>query len=209
MKLYWSPRSPFVRKVMVCAHELGIADRIEKIYTLVSASSVNTNMLRVNPLGRIPALVTDDGALLYDSVVICEYLDTRYGGSRLFPTDGRRWNTLRRHALANGTLELLVLWRGELTRPGSQQSPQTLAAYDSKVRSALTAANVDADALTNGPVDIAHVTLGIALGYLDFRFRELGWRSTYPQLAHWFGSHAARPSMRLTQPEDELAQTVR
>jgi glutathione S-transferase len=203
MKVYWSPRSPFVRKVMVCAHELGISDRIEKIYTLVSASKVNADMLQLNPLGRIPALVTDENAVLYDSVVICEYLDSRYGGGRLFPVDGkRRWDTLRRHALANGMLELLVLWRSELSRPASQQSPDTLHAFEHKVVSALSAAAAE-EALDGVDVDIAHVTLGVALGYLDFRYADIDWRARHPRLADWYESFGARPSMRNTLPEDE------
>jgi glutathione S-transferase len=206
MKLYWSPRSPFVRKVMVCAHELGIADRIEKVYTLVSASSVNADMMHASPLGRIPALLTEDGETLYDSVVICEYLDARYGRCRLFPSVGkRRWDTLRRHALANGMLELLVLWRGELGRPESQQSPETLRAYRSKAASGLSAAERDAAALEDTHVDIAHVTLGVVLGYLDFRYGNIDWRSQHPGLARWYESFGVRPSMRQTAPEDELA----
>ncbi|MGZ5091626.1 MAG: glutathione S-transferase family protein [Burkholderiales bacterium] len=202
MKLYWSPRSPFVRKVMVCAHELAISDRIEKVYTLVSSSKVNADMLRVNPLGRIPALVTEDNTVLYDSVVICEYLDSRYGG-RLFPRDEKqRWNSLRRHALANGMLELLVLWRSELSRPESQQSPETLRAFERKVASALSAAATE-EALDTVEVDIAHVTLGVVLGYLDFRYADIDWRARHPRLARWYGSFSARLSMTNTLPEDE------
>jgi glutathione S-transferase len=188
---------------MVCAHELDMSDRIEKIYTLVSASKVNAEMMRVNPLGRIPALVTEDGAVLYDSVVICEYLDVRHGGRRLFPLDGKqRWDTLRRHALANGMLELLVLWRSELSRPASQQSPDTLQAFEHKVFSGLSAAAKEA-ALERVRVDMGHVTLGIALGYLDFRYAELEWRARHPRLAEWYESFSARPSMANTLPEDE------
>ena len=122
MKLYWSPRSPFVRKVMVCAHELGIAERIETIYTLVSMSTLNEDARQVNPLGRIPALVTDQGVVLYDSAVICEYLDVTYGEARLFGgQDAQRWDRLRRHALADGMLETLVLWHGERRKDAAQR----------------------------------------------------------------------------------------
>ena len=173
MKLYWSPRSPFVRKVMVCAHELGVADRIEKIYTLVSQSTVNAEMLRVNPIGRIPALVTDEGALLYDSVVICEYLDTADGRAILFPREpDRRWDALRRHALADGLLETLVLWRSELGRKAHHQSPDVLSAFEQKTASALAAA--DRTHAGEDRVDIGNVTLGVVLGYLDFRFGRMG-----------------------------------
>jgi glutathione S-transferase len=207
MKLYWSPRSPFVRKVMVCAHELGIAGDIEKIYTLVSASTVNNHAMQANPIGRIPALVTDEGKILYDSVVICEYLDALHGNHRLFPRQGDdRWNVLRRHALANGTLEILVLWRGELSRPTAQRSPETLDAYRAKVTSGLAAAARD-DALESADIDIAHVTLGVVLGYLDFRYAEFDWRTQQPALAKWYESFGARPSMRETAPQDELQKS--
>ena len=95
MKLYWSSRSPFVRKVMVCAHECGLAARIECVRTLVMMTRPNPDLLPVNPLGKIPTLVLDDGSALYDSTVICEYLDSLHGGSRLFPESGpARWTAM-------------------------------------------------------------------------------------------------------------------
>ena len=208
MKLYWSPRSPFVRKVMVCAHELDVADRIERLYALVSMSATNPAVMQANPLGRIPALVTDDGMALYDSVVICEYLDARYGESRLFPADlDRRWDCLRRHALADGLLETLVLWRSEGTRDPSRQSREVLAAFGVKAQSALDAAEREAAHLADAEIDIGHIALGAALGYLDFRYGELGWRTGRPHLSRWFESFGARPSMRKTAHEDELAKS--
>ena len=209
MKLFWSSRSPFVRKAMVCAHELGIADRIEKISTLVSSSSVNAEMLRVNPLGRIPALVTERGEVLYDSVVICEYLDAVHGRRRLFPSDAtHRWNALRRHALADGMLEILVLWRSELGRVPPQQSADVLAAFERKIESALDAAEHEHAALENADVDIGHITLGVALGYLDFRYTAFDWRRAHPRLAGWFQIFGARASMQATRPYDERTSTA-
>jgi glutathione S-transferase len=206
VKLHWSPRSPFVRKVMVCAHELGIAARIETLYTLVSMRKSNPEMLRVNPLGRIPALVLDDGSVLYDSVVICEYLDVTFGDHLLFPRDGaKRWDALRRHALADGLLETLVLWRDERTRRDPQQSPEIHAAFESKARSALAAAEHQADRLAGGAPDVGDLTLGVALGYLDFRYADLRWRDAHPRLARAYDTIAARPSMRETAPYDENA----
>ncbi len=206
MKLYWSPRSPFVRKVMVCAHELGIADRIEKEYTLVSVRDANPEMLRVNPLGRIPALVTDDAKTLYDSVVICEYLDDVHGKHRLFPAHGeRKWDALRRHALSNGLLETLVRWRDERSREAARQAADILAAFERKVRSTLSAAEADRPALENPQLDIGHLTLGVALGYLDFRYAEVDWRAPHPRMAQWFETFSARPSMQQTLPVDAQA----
>jgi glutathione S-transferase len=205
MKLHWSPRSPFVRKVMVCAHELGITERIEKIYTLVSVRKPNDDMLRVNPVGRIPALVLDDGRVLYDSAVICEYLDTMFG-QRIFPAQGdARWDALRRHALADGMLETGILWLGERTRPEPQQSPEMHAACERKLRSALAAAELEAHRLRGDAPDIGDLTLGVALGYLDFRYADLKWREAAPKLAESYAVLAARPSFVSTQPYDENA----
>lgn len=204
MKLYWSPRSPFVRKVMVAAHELGIADRIETIYTLVSPSAVNADVQKVNPIARIPTLVTDSGMVLYDSHVICEYLDAEHGGAKLFPKQGeRRWDALRRLALGDGMLETGVLWRGERTRPAPQQSSPILLGFDQKITSALDAVEADATALKLDGIDIGEIALGCALGYLDFRFVELDWRARCPKAAKWFESFGARPSMQETIPHDE------
>jgi glutathione S-transferase len=203
VKLYWSPRSPFVRKVLVCAHELGIADRIEKEYTLVSLRQPNAEMMRVNPLGRIPALVLDDGSVLYDSAVICEYLDATFG-PRLFPRqDAARWDALRRHALADGLIETAILWLAERTRPSAQQSPEMHAACERKIRSALAAAESEAERLGADSPDIGDLTLGVALRYLDFRYAQLGWRAAAPRLAAAFDALAQRASLRLTEPHDE------
>ena len=204
MKLYWSPRSPFVRKVMVCAHELGITERIETVYALVSMSKVNPEVMRVNPVGRIPALVTDDARVLYDSHVICEYLDARYGESRLFrgQTDAR-WDALRRLALGDAMLETLVLWRSEQTRPASQQSPAVLDAFERKATSALEALELEDSTPRGDTVDIGDVAIGCALGYLDFRYAALDWRARAPRSAAWFESFNARPSMQHTVPYEE------
>ena len=204
MKLYWSSRSPYVRKVMVFAHECGLAGRIECVRTLVAMTRPNTDLLRINPLGRIPTLVLDDGSALYDSTVICEYLDSLHGGRRLFPESGQaRWTALRRHALGNNLIDNLMLWRNELTRPQIQQSPETLAAFELKVRNAVAALDGEAAALAAAPVDIGHVAIGSALGYADFRFAQIGWRSSCTHIARWFETFAQRPAMRDTAHVDQ------
>src|SRR3954447_8711164 len=109
MRLHWSPRSPFVRKVMVTAHELGLADRIDCVRTVVRMTQLNRDLLPENPLSKIPTLVLPDGTVLIDSVVICEYLDAVAGGDILFPPAGaERWTALARHALGNGLLDILI-----------------------------------------------------------------------------------------------------
>jgi glutathione S-transferase len=204
MKLYWSPRSPFVRKVMVCARELRLADRIETVYALVSPSQLNAEVLRVNPIGRIPALQTQSGMVLYDSNVICEYLDVEHGSSQLFPK-GRpqRWDTLKHLALADGMLETGVMWRFERTKPAPQQSSHFLLACDQKITHALAAAEKDASSLRLDGFDIGEIGMACALGYLDFRFVELDWRASCPRAAKWFETFNARESMQKTIPRQE------
>ncbi len=204
MKLYWSSRSPFVRKVMAFAHECGVAARIECVPTLVAMTQPNADLLKINPTGKIPTLLLDDGSPLYDSTVICEYLDSLHDGRKLFPESGlERWTALRRHALGNNLLDNLMLWRNEILRPQSQQSPETLAAFDLKVRNAVAALDREADALTADPVGISHVAIACALSYSDFRFAQLGWRRGNDRIAHWFDAFAQRPSMLNTAHVDQ------
>jgi glutathione S-transferase len=203
MKLYWSPRSPFVRKVMVFAHEAGLAGRIETVKTLVSSTAANRELMRVNPLGKIPTLVTNDGKVLFDSYVICDYLDGLHAGAKLIPqSPDIRWQALRWHALGDNLLDNLVPWRGELMRSKPQQSPETLAAYEAKTRASVDFLESEAAALDSTAVGIGHVAVGVALGYLDFRFPDLDWRDGHPQLSDWHASFAQRPSFRNTMPVD-------
>jgi len=204
MKLYWSSRSPFVRKVMVFAHECGLAGRIECERTLVAMNRPNAELLKINPTGKIPTLLLDDGSALYDSTVICEYLDSLHGGAKLFPPSGPgRWTALRRHALGNNLLDNLMLWRNEALRPQPQQSGEILAAFETKVRNAIAALDREADALAADPVSIGHVAIACALGYTDFRFAALGWRSGNDRIARWYDAFARRTSMAATAHVDQ------
>jgi len=196
MKLHWSSRSPYVRKVMVFAHECGLASRIDCERTLVAMTKPNAGLLPVNPTGKIPTLVLDDGSALYDSAVICEYLDSLHDRPKLFPPSGpARWTALRRHALGSNLLDNLVLWRNEVLRPPQQQSPETLAAFELKVRNAVAALDREADALAADPPGIGHVAIACALGYIDFRFAQLGWRDGNARIARWYDAFVQRPSM--------------
>jgi glutathione S-transferase len=203
MKLHWSPRSPFVRKVMVFAHEAGLADRIETIPTKVAMTQPNADLLKVNPLGKIPTLITDDGMVLYDSTVICEYLDTLHRGSKLIPREsGKHWQALRWHAMGDNMLDTLVLWRNETLRHQPQQSPETIVGFLIKTQTSLDALEKEEPQLAAAPFGIGHVALGVALGYIDFRFPDLRWRDGRPKLAAWYEAFARRPSMQNTVPVD-------
>jgi len=204
VKLYWSSRSPFVRKVMVFAHECGLASQLKLERTLVAMNNPNRGLLKTNPTGKIPTLELDDGRALYDSTVICEYLDSVQQGTRLFPAAGEaRWTALRRHALGNNLTDNLMLWRNELLRPSAQQSPETLAAFELKVRNALDALESEAAALAQDPLSIGHIAIAVALSYIDFRFAALGWREGHGRLTQWYEAYAQRPAMRDTAFVDQ------
>lgn len=203
MKLLWSSRSPFVRKVMVAAHETGQAARIECVRTVVAPAKPNVEVMALNPLNKLPTLVLDDGRVLYDSRVICEYLDGLHGGSKLFPSEGAaRLEALRRQALSDGLLDVLLVWLAERFRPPEQQSAALIEACGLKLQTALDALENDAAALERTPFGIAHVAIGCALGYADFRFADAGWRQDRPRLAAWAAAVHARPSFLTTQHAD-------
>jgi len=204
MKLHWSPRSPYVRKVMMVAHETGLAGRLELVRSVVAMSKPNHDVLRDNPLGRIPTLVTGDGSILFDSIVICEYLDSLHAGAKLFPPSGpARWQALRWHALADGMLDTLIIFRNEREQPPAQRNGDWLANFALKIATSLDAIEREAGEVEAAPFGIGHVGLACALGYLDFRFEDLGWRSGRPRAAAWFGKVAERPSVKLTAPAQE------
>ena len=201
MKLHWSPKSPFVRKVMVCAHELGVVPRLTLVRSVAAMTKPNPQIMADNPLSKIPTLVLDDGTVLIDSIVICEYLNALVEGP-LFPALGdAKWRALRRHALANGLLDILILWRNERDR--SPSSEVLMSAFETKTWATLARFESEVDALAQEPLNIGHVALGCMLGYMDFRFETLGWRAKVPKLAHWNERIAARPSFAATEPSLE------
>jgi glutathione S-transferase len=201
MTLHWSPRSPFVRKVMVVAHELGLVDKITLRRTVVRMTDPNRDLMADNPISKIPTLLLDDGTVLCDSIVISEYLDALAGG-RLFPSGPARWVTLSRQALANGLLDLLILWRNERDKPAENQTASWLHGFQLKNDAALDHFERLASALADETFDIAHVTLGCCLSYLDFRFADLNWRDGHPKLASWHATFCARPSAQATEIVD-------
>jgi glutathione S-transferase len=204
MKLRYSPTSPYVRKVMVVALETGIAERIERLPTTVAPTRPNEEVARENPLVKVPALTTDDGLVLYDSPVICEYLDTLHGGATLFPASGKaRWVALRQQALGDGILDAAILGRYEIQRPKEYQWQDWMDAQLRKVRGALSALEMEAEnGELGGALTIGQVAIGCALGYLDFRYASEEWRGRRRNLAAWFGEFSKRKSMQLTVPRD-------
>ena len=204
MKLRYSPTSPYVRKVMVVALETGLAERIERIPTMVAPTKPIDEVARENPLVKVPALTTDDGLVLYDSPVICEYLDTLHAGPKLFPAAGQaRWLALRQQALGDGILDAAILGRYEILRPKEYQWPDWIDAQLRKVRGALGALEIEVEAgELGGPIGIGQITVACALGYLDFRYASEEWRGKHRRLAAWFDEFSKRKSIELTRPKD-------
>src|SRR4051794_39228052 len=191
MKLRYSPNSPYVRKVMVLAIETGLDKRIEKIATTVVPTSTAGEIAAENPLMKVPTLTTDDGQVLYDSPVICEYLDSLHSATKAFPAAGAaRWNALRQQALGDGLLDAALLNRYENSlRPENLRWKDWSAGQLAKVRGALAALEAEAGQLS-GALTIGQITAGCALGYLDFRYPDDGWRDRHNKLAAWYQDFA-------------------
>jgi glutathione S-transferase len=204
MKLYWSSRSPYVRKVMVTAHECGLADQIEREAIVVSAYLPNTDMLKKNPLGKIPTLILDDDSAVYDSRVICEYLDNQHDGSPLFPrTWPERLEALRFQATGDGMLDMLIMRLYEdRVRNDAQRSEELVGALQGKLSASLDSLDTAVATLQKLPFGIGHIAIGSALSYMDFRFADDNWRENRTALAQWHGTFRARPSVIATEHID-------
>lgn len=200
MKLFHSPSSPFVRKVMVLLLEAKATDRVALIPVSGNPLDPGTMPVDRNPLGKIPALERDDGPTLYDSRVITRYLDDTLQ-SGLYPAAPHLWDTLTLEATADGIAEAAVLIRYEFhVRPEAARSPDWAEAQWQKIDRALTAVEARWMSHLSGPLDMGQIAIGCALGYLDFRLADRDWRKTRPSLAAWYASFSDRPAMRATAP---------
>ena len=200
MKLHWSPKSPYVRKVMICLHELGMTDQVENIRSVAAMLKPNAQIMKDNPLSKIPTLTTADGIHLFDSLVICEYLND-LGHGALFPQSGpEKWQSLRWHALGDGLLDALILWRNERER--EQPLTALIDAFELKFHATLQLLTAELNELSQSSFNIGTLTLGCALGYTDYRFESLQWQSKYVELAQWYKQLCLRPAFQTTQPLD-------
>ncbi|MCC7047374.1 MAG: glutathione S-transferase [Alphaproteobacteria bacterium] len=198
MKLFFSAASPYVRKVMVVAHELGVADRIEHLPSAAHPVKRDSTIVAHNPLGQVPTLLLDDGSPLYDSRVICEYLEAQHGKSRIFPPNGAaRWRALREQTLADGLIDGALRARYEMTRPSDKIWADWHQGQIAKIQSSLSEIEKTASGLGDR-VDIGTISIACALGYLDLRFADLQWRKAHPSTAAWYARFESRPSMKAT-----------
>ena len=200
MKLYHSSTSPYVRKVMVTLHE---TDQLEDV-TLVPGSGTPLDASKApiaqNPLGKVPALEREDAPALYDSRVICRFLDDR-AGAGLYSSGERAWDVLTVEATADGILDaaLLMVYDSRL-RPEEMRMPEIVEGQWAKVFRALQVLDGRWLSHLHGPLDMGQIAVGCALGYLDLRHDSRNWRQAAPDLANWYARFAERPAMAATQP---------
>jgi glutathione S-transferase len=200
MKLRFSLLSPYVRKVSVTLIETGLEDRVENILTNVW--DPETDIANNNPLGKVPALILDDGQVLYDSHVICEYLDSLHDGDKLFPQPGpARWQALRLHALGDGITDAGILTLLEGRRPEEFKYEKWIQRQTAAMLRGMDALENDLENLDAG-FGIGQICVACSLGWLDFRFPDLGWRADHPGLADWLEGASERPSMMQTVPKE-------
>ena len=197
MRLLWSSRSPFARKVMIAVHELGLNERIGTERVVVNSIRPNPEVMRFNPLGKIPTLILDDGTTFFDSRVIIGYLIELAQDTRLIPQGAPRWITLRREVLGDGIMEADLRWIDERNREPSMQMPAQIEACRTKIVAGLDALEADEGLGVDG-ADLGAIAVASALAHLDFRFAELGWRRGRPRLEAWFDVFSRRPSMTAT-----------
>ncbi|MBR0644657.1 glutathione S-transferase family protein [Plastoroseomonas hellenica] len=202
MKLLYLVSSPYARKVLVLAHEAGLADRLEVIPAetspIRSAPAVNT----ANPLGKVPVLLRDGAPALYDSVVICEYLDGLHAGRGLFPEAGEaRWRSLRLHALADGLCDAAIAVRREDNRPSALHWPEWRLAHLRKLAQTYDLLEGEVAAFGDA-VEIGQIALATALGWIEFRRAGPDFREAHPRLADWYQAFSRRPSMLATPVSD-------
>lgn len=199
MQIYFSPFSPYVRKCLVTAHELGLNERVQLLPSNANPVTRDQEIIAKNPLGKVPTFITVDGAVLYDSRVICEYLND-LGNGALVPRSGaERWSALTLQALGDGILDGALIARYEdVARPEALRWPEWRAAQLDKARTSLAHLAANPELIAPHRVDIGTLTVACALWYLDLRFADFGWREQFPAVADWYQVFSQRPSLQAT-----------
>ncbi len=200
LTLYSSEASPYARKVRVLILEAGLDGQVAIVQASGTPLDPGTTPIAANPLGKLPTLTRDDGGALYDSRVICQYLDAR-AGAGLYPWGARRWDALVLEATADGILDaaLTMVYEHRL-RPEEMRLAPVVEGYWTKIDRSLDVIASRWMAYLAGPVCMGQIALGCALGYLDLRHGARDWRATRPELAAWEARLAARDSMQATRP---------
>lgn len=197
MKLFHSQTSPYVRKVMITLHETGRLGEVDLIPTATTPVATDSELAAINPLGKVPCLVLDDGRAIFDSRVICAFLGEPAG---LYPAS-RVWEIRTMEAMADGIVDAAILCVYEARlRSEAQRSAAWVEGQMAKVARSLNAAEQEFFGALDGGITMAQIAMGAALGYLDLRFPDIGWREDCHALAGWFDAFSHRPSMQATMP---------
>lgn len=202
MKLLYQTHSPYARKVLVFAHEAGLADRLSIVHQETSPTQRNDSVFAHNPLGKVPVLIRYDAQPLFDSDVICAYFDTLHDGPKLIPIQGEaRWQALRTQAVAQGLADAGIAVRWETSRrPPELRYPPLAAGHTQKLVCGYDWLERGLD--IDSPLHVGHIAVATTLSWLEFR--ELpDFRSGRPRLTRWFDTFAARKSMLATPPSGE------
>lgn len=200
MKLFHSPSSPFVRKVVVLLHELDKADEVELAGVTSTAFASDEGLAASNPLAKLPALVRNNGTTLYDSRVITAFLNDLYGGD-MYPLGTSRWETLTLEATGDGIMDSAVSMAYEARlRPAEMQYSAWIEAQWVKVARAISVLNTRWMSHLSGPLDMGHISVACALSYVDFRHGDRNWRAGNDALAKWHAGFDSRASMGATKP---------
>ena len=201
MQLYYSPNSPYARKARIIIHELNLGSRVQEVAVTLPADA---KLRAINPLGKIPALVLDDNSVIYDSPVICEYLD-ELGQGKFFPRASLfreaqgRWRALTLQALGDGLADAVVRRNQEMRLPEEKRSAEVIQRQTASIEAAFSVADRASAKFPEYPT-IGEIAIACAIGYLDLRVPNDGWRDRYPQLARWLESFSRYPSVEATKP---------
>ncbi len=203
MRLYYTPTSPYVRKVLIVAHECGLSNRIETILIRPVPMQAEPTVSLSNPLSKVPVLLLPDETSLYDSPVICEYLDSLHDRPKIIPPVGpARWSALRTAALADGVADAcFLLFYEQRRRPPALQWAEWIAGHTEKAIQGLDALDAQAETFSE-QVDIGQICAASVIGWMEFRNLIGDIRSDRPSLFRWYDAFKERPSMKATAPHD-------
>lgn len=218
MKLFWTPASPFVRKVMVVAMELDLEPQISIHPTFwphewgTRTIAFDSEFVAANPIGRIPTLVTDEGVAIAESNWICDYFQKKVGMPLLIPAGGKeRWQCVRLVGVADGALEAMIARRAENLRPPAEQSKDFLSKQRERIARCFDTLEAEIQTMQT-ELSLAQITAAVACGYMEFRYPADEWRANRPELSGWYDAFSQRPSMVKTLPTEtpesaDLAET--
>lgn len=204
LKLFYSDRSPYVRKVMVTLHEVNLAESVEIVCVRTNPLGVVNDLVDVSPLGKIPTLVLQDGTTIFDSRVICSYLNTIGKSDLYLAKENLKWSIKTAEANFDGVLDAALLMVYELRfRSKKYQNDEWLENLWLKIERTLDFYNNRPSEIRGDKLNMGQISLGCALGYLDYRHSNRNWRSKNPYLRDWFADFSERVSMRTTVPRSE------